>query len=255
MKAFTTVNSSDKSLGAQAYERLEALIVNCRLSPGSAVTLHALQEMIALGRTPVYEAVHRLAADTLVTILPRSGLRIAPIDVSRERTLLQLRRPLEQFVAQLAARRATAEQRAQMSQLIQVLEAGRGNMSVDTFNGHDYALDRMLLEACAESLLSTTLRPLHTIFRRSGWLYLSHVETLQTLDLCITRHQDVLKAVVSGDEAAAIDAADHLTDLSMTMFNDLQKIVSPALLDAEGKREDNLDRQDPSSLPFVGMNI
>ena len=245
--------SSGKSLSEQAYERLESLIVNCRLAPGSAVTLQVLQDMTALGRTPVYEAVRRLAADTLVTILPRSGLRIAPIDVERERTLLPVRRSLERFTAQMAVRRATPEQRGRVKRLIREMEDDRDGMSIDVFNQYDYVLDHLLLEACAEPLLNTTLRPLHTLFRRSGWMYLSHIETPQTLDQCITLHQSVLDTVASGNEEAAVRAMDRLIDLSEAMFNDLQKTVSPSLLDVEGKRQEEINEEAPWS--FVGMGI
>lgn len=126
-------------------------------------------------------------------------------------------------------------------------------MSVDTFNRYDYILDRLLLEACAEPLLDTTLRPLHTLFRRSGWIYLSHIETPQTLDQCITLHQSVLDAVASGNEDAAVRAMDRLIDLSEAMFNDLQNTVSPSLLDVEGRRQQEINEESPCS--FVGMGI
>ncbi len=254
MELFSNLTASNKSLVAQAYERLEAMIVNCRLAPGSSVTLQALQEMVSLGRTPVYEAVHRLAEDTLVTILPRSGLRIAPIDIQREQMLLQVRRPLERFVTQLAARNATPEQRTLMSRLVQKIQLRRNDMDVDTFNTYDFLLDKLMLESCAEPLLSTTLRPLHTIFRRSGWLYLSHSGdgAPHMLEQCIITHLAVLETVIAGNETAASEAADRLIDLSENMFHTLQKTVSPALLNVTGDRQ---ARSPSSSPPFIGAHI
>jgi DNA-binding GntR family transcriptional regulator len=91
-----------------AYQRLEELLVNGTLRPGRFMSMQDLQDMTGLGRTPVHHAVNRLAADTLIVIKPRHGLQIAPIDLARERLLLQLRRDVERFVVRLAAERSGA---------------------------------------------------------------------------------------------------------------------------------------------------
>ncbi len=90
-----------------AYERIEILIVNCELKPGRFLAMQDLQAMTGFGRTPVHQAVNRLAADTLITVRPRHGVQIAPIDLARERMLLRLRRDIERFVIRLAAERAS----------------------------------------------------------------------------------------------------------------------------------------------------
>ena len=93
----TAVNHSE-----QAYERIEELLVRCELQPGRFLTMNDLQGMVSLGRTPVHQAVSRLAADTLVLVSPRHGIQIAPIDLTREHVLLDLRRDVERFVIRLA---------------------------------------------------------------------------------------------------------------------------------------------------------
>ena len=72
-----------------AYQRIEDSLVNCALRPGRFLTMQDLQDLTGFGRTPVHNAVNRLAADTLILISPRHGLQIAPIDLARERVLLQ----------------------------------------------------------------------------------------------------------------------------------------------------------------------
>ena len=89
-----------------AYERIEHMLVNCQLKPGRFMAMQELQELLNFGRTPVLQAVRRLADDTLVIVRPRHGLQIAPIDLARERGLLPLRRDMERFVIRLAAERS-----------------------------------------------------------------------------------------------------------------------------------------------------
>src|SRR3954454_22910543 len=111
-----TPRGSD-SLSATAYDRIEDLIVHCRLAPGASITTSELQEMVKVGRTPVHQAVRRLAAETLIRIRPRDGLQISPIDLQRDRRLLQLRREMDRFVAELATERLNANQRNRLIRL------------------------------------------------------------------------------------------------------------------------------------------
>src|SRR5882724_6262138 len=72
------------NLAELAYDRLEELIITCVLRPGLLLSIQDLQDRTGLGRTPIHQAVSRLAADTLIIIRPRHGLQI---DVSAARRL------------------------------------------------------------------------------------------------------------------------------------------------------------------------
>src|SRR6266702_7931268 len=117
-----------------AYQRIEDLLVNCELKPGRSLTVQELQTITGFGRTPVHNAVNRLAADTLIVIRPRHGLQIAPIDLARERMLLGLRRDIERTVVKLAAERANLSHRNQALHIERVLQEKRDTMALDQFN-------------------------------------------------------------------------------------------------------------------------
>src|ERR1039458_820822 len=68
------------SLTDRAYGHLEELIVTLQLPPGSAVSETALSQRLEIGRTPIREALHRLARERLVTILPRRGIIVSEIN-------------------------------------------------------------------------------------------------------------------------------------------------------------------------------
>ena len=59
------------SLAEQAYRLLEDKLVRLELAPGSVVSEGQLIEMTGLGRTPVREAMQRLAQQELFRVLPR----------------------------------------------------------------------------------------------------------------------------------------------------------------------------------------
>src|ERR1700675_4619942 len=143
-----------------ACERIEDLIVKCELRPGSFLAMQDLQELTGFGRTPIHQAVSRLAADTLIIVRPRHGLQIAPIDLARGRTLTQLRRDMERFVVRLAAERCGAPHRNEMLHIAGVLRQRGSALSIDEFNRLDRRIDRLLIAAAGEPFLENTLPPL-----------------------------------------------------------------------------------------------
>ncbi|WP_244491021.1 GntR family transcriptional regulator [Paramesorhizobium deserti] len=215
-----------------AYERIEDLIVKCELLPGSELSMLDLQNLTGLGRTPIHHAVNRLAHDTLIVVRPRHGLRIAPIDLSRERLLLSLRKDVERFVIELAAQRSSASHRNQMLHLIRALRERRSEMEINEFNEIDRRIDTLMMTAAGEPFVEHTLRPLHTIFRRTGWLYHRQMPGSADLKSTIDVHLAVLEAVSNRHVEAALQASDALIAFVDDMFDDLEARIDPSLLDA-----------------------
>ncbi len=223
--------SNGTNLAALAYNRLEEMIVACVLPPGLFLSIQDLQEKTGLGRTPIHQAVSRLSADTIVVIRPRHGLQIAPVDLVRERTLLQLRRDMERFVVRLATERAGASHRNQMLHLGGMLRERAGRMTIDEFNRLDRRIDQILVAAAGEAFLEHTLGPLHTIFRRIGWIYHSRVQPQEGLARTLDCHSAILDAVLARQVEAAVAASDRLIAFSDNMFDVLGRGIDPALFD------------------------
>lgn len=221
--------SNGTNLAGLAYDRLEELIVSCVLRPGQLLSIQHLQEHIGLGRTPIHQAVSRLAADTLIIIRPRHGLQIAPVDLARERTLLQLRRDLERFVVRLATERCDASDRNQMLHIAALLRHSAKGMTLEVFNRLDRRMDHLFIEAAREPFLEHILRPLHTLFRRTGWIYHTHVRPDAGLARTAECHLAILDAVASRRVRDAVAAADRLVSFSDSMFDALGAGVDPGL--------------------------
>src|SRR4051794_8600394 len=171
-----------------AYLKLEELLVNCTLKPGCFLTVQELQNLTGFGRTPVHHAVNTLAADTLIIIRPRHGLQIAPIDLARERMLLGLRRDLERFVIRLAADRASLSHRNQALHIERLLKDKRSRLTLAEFNSLDRRIDALILDSAGEPFLAHTLRPLHTLYRRIGFIHHRHMPGQADLSGTIDSH-------------------------------------------------------------------
>src|SRR6201995_1462509 len=99
------------TLTDKAYRALYEEIVTLRIPPGTVVSEAILSRRLGVGRTPVREALQRLAREWLVVIMPRRGIVVSDIDPVRQLRLLEARREIERFLSRAAAKRAAPAQR------------------------------------------------------------------------------------------------------------------------------------------------
>ena len=111
------------------------------------------------------------------------------------------------------------------------LRDNREQITIETFNTIDRRLDRLFLSAASEPFVENTLRPLHTIFRRIGWLYHTQVHADASLLKTIDVHLALLDAVANRHVEAAIAASDELISFVDSMFDVLEREIDPSLLD------------------------
>jgi DNA-binding GntR family transcriptional regulator len=197
------------SLTEQAYAMIEEAIVTLRIAPGSAVSEQALSEMTGIGRTPVREAIQRLAREHLVQVLPQRGLLVSPIDVSKQLRLLETRREIERLVCRSAARRATDVQKKRFAELAaEFMRASAGNDDV-TFIRADREFNELCLAAARNEFAEGAMRMLHGLSRRFWYL---HYKQAADMPGMAKLHANVAIAISKADMNAAGQALDRLID-------------------------------------------
>lgn len=200
---------ADQSLTDVAYARLEELIVTLRLAPGEAVSEAALGEKLGIGRTPIREALHRLARERLVTILPRRGIMVSAIDVAAQLRLLEVRREIERLVARSAARRATGAERRQFADLAGAFEAAAREDDETAFMRTDRAFNDLGLVAARNEYAAGAMSLVHSLSRRFWFI---HYREAADMPLAAKLHAAVARAIARGDGKAAAVASDRLID-------------------------------------------
>src|SRR3984893_8991462 len=108
-----------ETLTEQAYRLIEEQIVTLRLKPGNILSEQMLSASCGIGRTPIREALQRLAREGLVIHLPRNGLLVSDINPRHQLLLLEVRRELERLLCRAGAERATGPQRESMLAIAQ----------------------------------------------------------------------------------------------------------------------------------------
>jgi DNA-binding GntR family transcriptional regulator len=185
------------------------MIVRLELPPGAAVSEAMLSERLGIGRTPIREALQRLARERLVQILPRRGVIVSDINVKAQLRLLELRREVERLVARGAARRATDEERARFAELAKGFEqAARGGDDV-AFLRIDREFNELCLRAARNEFAETAMTAMAALSRRFWYLHYK-----QAADMPVTAklHANIARAIARADAGAAAAASDALLD-------------------------------------------
>jgi DNA-binding GntR family transcriptional regulator len=201
-------NENPLTQSERAYRALERMIVTMKLQPGETLTEGALIERVGLGRTPVREAIMRLAWEGLLEVRPRSGVQIAPLDPADFPKVLAARRGVEMLLAWGAASYASPEHDALFRSVEKEMLAAAARKNVEAFLDADKAFDIVLGQAAANPYASRLAGPLQTHSRRF-WFRRQRPDSLQ---LAAERHVALIEAVIARNEAAAEQAAEDLID-------------------------------------------
>ena len=182
-------------LSEKAYYLIKEKIITLELEPLSVINEQALMEDLGLGRTPIREALHRLAAEGLVIIAPRRGMFVADISITDLQKIFEVRVLLEGFCARLAAERASKAQIAEMEAVVTELEGVQeGNTAA--LMSIDKRLHKLIYEAADNEFLADSLNPLHALSLRLWYLVLDRLPHVHD---SIAEHIAVVNALKAGD--------------------------------------------------------
>ena len=199
----------ERSLSERAYADLEEMIVTLKLAPGAAVSEQELAQRLGIGRTPIREALQRLAREGLVAILPRRGILVSAIDVKRQLRLLEVRRELERLIARSAARRATDEERRQFQDVAaRFQESARVNDDL-AFMRTDREFNSLCSAASHNEFAAGAMSLMHSLSRRFWYI---HYKRAADMPLTAKLHANIARAIAKGDGDAAAAASDKLID-------------------------------------------
>ena len=198
-----------RSLTAQAYERIEELIVQLELLPGTALSEAELSARLGIGRTPVREALQRLAREHLVQILPQRGVLVSELDIKRQLRLLETRREVERLVARCAARRSTDVERQQFADLAKEFNAAAKAKDQVRFMRADKLFNDLSLRAARNEFASGAMGLMHGLSRRFWFMH--HRQADDTPSIAVL-HARIAQAIADGDETKAAKALDELID-------------------------------------------
>ena len=192
-------SASVRSQGERAYLLIRDQIVTLKLAPGSVIEEAQLRQELGLGRTPIREALQRLAHENLVTFVPHRGTFVCDINLTDLHRLTEVRVELEGYAARLAAERGSEADRAAMEALIEELE------TIDVGDAHtlirlDQRIHRQVHQATRNAFLQAMLEESFNLSLRIWFLGLDRGVRLKE---AVGEHRQLLDAIVSRDAQKA----------------------------------------------------
>ncbi|GAB3492093.1 GntR family transcriptional regulator [Flexivirga lutea] len=183
------------SLTEAAYQALKERLVLLDIEPGDPLSEHALAAELAVGRTPLREALKRLESDHLVVTYPRRGTFATPVDITALSEISEIRRALEPLAAGLGAVRADAENRRELEELRDGLRSLPSATSPRDHMEWDLQVHRAIYRATHNGHLETALVRYGNLATR---IWSVAAPRLADVGSHILEHIELLDAVLQG---------------------------------------------------------
>ncbi|MHA1565805.1 MAG: GntR family transcriptional regulator [Alphaproteobacteria bacterium] len=142
------------ALPERAYVEIKRRILENEMPAGFQALELELAEALNMSRTPVREALIRLANEGLVVVRPRQGMRVLPVSAEDIREIYEIVTPLEAQAAEIAARRGlTAKQLVALEDTLYEMDRMLVADDLIGWANADQRFHRLLVEFCGNSRL------------------------------------------------------------------------------------------------------
>ena len=198
------IDNKTASLEEQVTATLESEILTGTLASGTALTEQSLSKRLGVSRTPIRAALHTLAEEGLINLVPNRGAVV--VGVTREDLIdiYKIRMRLEGLASALAAERISREDLATLRESVELAEFYISRNDTEHLKELDTQFHAIIYRASGNRMLNKTLSELHRNIISYRKMSLS---VPGRLERSVGEHREILKAIEAGDA----ERADSLT--------------------------------------------
>lgn len=191
-----------------AYEKLKMMIVTAQLKPGQALVEAELMEELNVGRTPIREALNRLAWENFVKIVPRQCIMVNEISLYEVESIYQMRFALVQLESELAVVNRTEEELQRLEKNIEDL---RQEKEPEKRVLMDREFHRTVSSMTKNPFLEKEMNNFQDLSIRL--LFLNRVNLSSIDDMDIRTHENIYKYILERDTEKLIQVQrEHVMD-------------------------------------------
>lgn len=161
------------SLAEKAYQILVKKVTRLELGPGTVLAEKTLMADLGIGRTPIREALQRLAIEGLVSHQPNRGMFVTDISATSVQHIYEFRGLIEGFTAKLAAMRGSEEDIRELTMLQSRLARATEENDIDRYVSLDHLFHRTLARASRNSYLEEVVPRIFNLHLRL-WFFISN---------------------------------------------------------------------------------
>ncbi|WP_325498525.1 GntR family transcriptional regulator [Ramlibacter sp.] len=205
------------SQNEQAYQLLKDALTTLAYKPGEYLNTASLMDELALGRTPINHALHRLANEGLVQIIPRKGVMVSPLSIDDALELIQVRVANEGLCARLAAAKSTKAEVEQIKDVARRFDEAVARRNLTEVMNLDRIFHEHIAAAARNQMLAEILKVLHARSQRFWALSLAaegHLAEVQA------EHAAIIDALGRNDpDAAAAAVQAHVLSFQQALLH------------------------------------
>ncbi len=205
-----------KPLGEVVFDYLRNAILSGELKPGERLMEVAIAEKLGVSRTPVREAIRKLEKEKFVIMIPRKGAYVADLTKKDILEVLEIRKELEGFAAQLAASRMEPEELEKLGTILEDFNTCLEDMDKKRMIEVDNAFHSTIFDASKNSRLMHMIYDLHDQFQRFRLIYFSEFNNFKEIQ---ASHIKIYEALSAKDEIGARREAEAHVDLIRELVN------------------------------------
>lgn len=211
------VDVKSTSLEEMVYSRLEEEILVGELRAGDSLGEIGLSKRLGASRTPIRGALHRLAEEGLVEIVPNKGAKVLGINVEDLVDIYKIREKLEGLASALAAKRISDKEIDELTEAVDLAEFYIKRKDTEHIKELDTVFHSIIYKASGSRFLERTLSELH----RKIKAYRKRSLTVPgRLEKSAKEHREILEAIRAHDS----QRADELT--SLHVMRALENMIS-----------------------------
>lgn len=176
-----------------------------------------LSEKMNVSRTPIREAIKKLADDGLVKIVPRRGAYVANISIKDMLDVFEVREDMEGFVAKLAAQRINDEEKEELRRIAAEYDAALEKVEdKETIIELDEKFHNFIVSCCGNDTLSELVKYVQELSLRFRYLYYNDYSLYEST---AEQHHKIMDAINNGRAEEARKEADaHVKALKEFVF-------------------------------------
>jgi DNA-binding GntR family transcriptional regulator len=210
------------------YDELRRLIIRTELTPGAPIEESALMKRLGIGRTPLREALQRLAQEDLIRNVPRRGYFVTETSAADLLQVFEVRQSLEKLSARLAAERAGPAHLAEYERMLGEARLGvaQGNEDMAWNLAIDEWFHQLLARASGNAYLVGAINRYYALSVRVHYLSRLHLTMVREE---IEKYEAIGSALGRRDGAAAAAVMhEHLSFDPMAFINLSRQSLAPA---------------------------
>lgn len=209
-----------KPLKELVYLELKHKILTGEIASQTRLMEIDLSEKMNVSRTPIREAIKRLADDGLVKVEPRRGAYVANISIKDMLDVFEVREDMEGFVAKLASERITDEQKVELEKIAAEYAVAIKHPDKETIIELDEKFHNFIVDCCNNDTLSELINYVQELSLRFRYLY---YDDFSLYESTADQHNRIMQAINNGrGEEARAEADAHVRALK-EFVNDLGK--------------------------------